>query len=64
MAAKDLIVLSRAKQNIQSITDSSQDTLLGVLITAVSDAVEKYCRRRFLGSHLGEADLILAMIAT
>jgi hypothetical protein len=47
MAAKDLITLARAKQNIQSITDSSQDALLGTLITAVSDAVEKWCRRDF-----------------
>jgi hypothetical protein len=47
MAAKDLITLARAKQNIQSITDSSQDTLLATLITALSDAVEKFCRRDF-----------------
>ena len=42
--------LARAKQNIQSITDSSQDSLLGVLITAVSEMIEKYCRRRFVGN--------------
>src|SRR6516225_5475639 len=47
MAAKDLITLSRAKQDIQSITDSSQDGLLTTLITAVSDAIEKYCQRPF-----------------
>ena len=47
MAAKDLITLARAKQNIQSITDGSQDTLLAALITALSDAVEKFCRRDF-----------------
>jgi hypothetical protein len=47
MAAKDLITLARAKQNLQSITDSSQDALLTVLVTAVSDEIEKYCRRDF-----------------
>jgi hypothetical protein len=54
MAAKDLITLARAKQDIQSITDSSQDALLAVLITAVSDAVEKYCRRRFVSTAYDE----------
>jgi hypothetical protein len=47
MAAKDLITLSRAKQDIQAITDASQDALLTTLITAVSDAIEKFCRRDF-----------------
>jgi hypothetical protein len=47
-AAKDLITVARAKQAIQAITDSSQDTLLQTLVTACSDAVEKYCRRRFV----------------
>jgi len=47
MAAKDLITLARAKQNIQSVTDASQDALLTTLITSVSDGVEKYCRRDF-----------------
>src|SRR5262249_22521642 len=47
MAAKDLITLARAKQNLQTITDSSQDALLTVLVTAVSDQIEKYCRRDF-----------------
>src|SRR5947207_6657661 len=54
MASKDLISLSRAKQNIQSITDASQDDLLAVLITAVSDAVEKFCRRDFVSKALDE----------
>jgi hypothetical protein len=54
MAAKDLITLARAKQAIQSITDSSQDALLTTLITAVSDAVEKYCRRRFISQTFDE----------
>jgi len=48
MAANDLITLARAKQNIQSITDTSQDALLTTLITAVSRAIEKYCRRDFV----------------
>ena len=47
MAAKDLITLTRAKQAIQAITNSSFDTLLQTLITAVSDAIAKYCRRDF-----------------
>jgi hypothetical protein len=54
MAVKDLITLARAKQNIQSITDTSQDTLLGVLITAASEAIEKYCRRRFVSTAFDE----------
>jgi hypothetical protein len=44
---KDLIDLERCKRNIQSVTDNTQDALLGVLISAVSDAVRKYCRRDF-----------------
>src|SRR5579864_8299316 len=52
MAAKDLITLSRAYQNLQGVT--SQDALLGVLITAASDAVEKYCRRRFVSKAYDE----------
>lgn len=54
MAAKDLITLARAKQNIQAVTDTSQDALLTTLVTAVSDAVEKYCRRSFYSRSLDE----------
>jgi hypothetical protein len=54
MAAKDLITLSRAKQNIQAITDTSQDALLTTLITAVSEAIEKYCRRHFYSRSFDE----------
>jgi hypothetical protein len=54
MAAKDLITLARAKQDIQSITDTSQDALLGVLITAYSEGIEKYCRRRFVSTTFDE----------
>jgi hypothetical protein len=46
MAAKDLITLARAYQELQGVT--SQDALLSVLITAASDVIEKYCKRRFL----------------
>jgi hypothetical protein len=54
MAAKDLISLARAKQAIQSITDTTFDTLLTTLITAVSDAIEKYCRRYFISQAFDE----------
>ncbi len=46
MSAKDLITLSRAYQALQGI--SGQDSLVSTLITAASDAVEKYCCRYFL----------------
>lgn len=45
--ASGLIDIERAKRNIQSITDNSQDALLGVLIGAYSDAIQKWCRRDF-----------------
>jgi hypothetical protein len=54
VAAKDLITLARAKQDIQSITDISQDSLLTALITACSDAIEKYCRRFFISKAYDE----------
>ena len=54
MAAKDLITLTRAKQNIQSITDASQDTLISTFITAVSDLIEKWCKRRFVSTAFDE----------
>src|SRR5437899_6044431 len=43
----DLITVSRAKQNLPSVTDSSQDTNLQTLVTAASKAVQRYCRRDF-----------------
>ena len=46
MAAKDLITLARAYQDLQGV--SSVDSLLSTLITAASDAIEKYCRRDFV----------------
>jgi hypothetical protein len=54
MATKDLITLARAKQDIQSITGTSQDALLTTLITSFSDAIEKYCRRRFVSTAFDE----------
>jgi hypothetical protein len=54
MAAKDLITVARAKLAIQSITDSSQDGLLSALVTSYSDAIEKYCRRRFVSHFYDE----------
>jgi hypothetical protein len=52
MATKDLINLARAYQALQGV--SGQDSLLGVLITAYSEAVEKYCRRRFVSTAYDE----------
>ena len=46
-AAKDLITVARAKQSNRQITDGSYDTALQVWVTAVSDWIEKYCRRDF-----------------
>jgi hypothetical protein len=48
MATKDLITLDRAKLNIASITDNTQDGLLQALLTAASDAIQKYTRRDFI----------------
>ena len=52
MAAKDLITLSRAYQNLQGV--SGVDALLASLISAVSEYVEKYCRRRFVSQAYDE----------
>jgi hypothetical protein len=52
MAAKDLITLARAYQELQGV--SNQDSLLGVLITAASDAIEKWCRRDFIQTSYDE----------
>jgi hypothetical protein len=49
MAAKDLITSARAAQEVSGYSSGSDPTgLLAVLITACSDAIEKYCKRRFL----------------
>jgi hypothetical protein len=52
MATKDLISLARAYQALQGIT--SVDSLLSTLITAASDAIQKYCRRDFLSTSYDE----------
>ena len=55
MAVKDLITSARAAQSISSYPGSGDPTgLLGVLITAYSDAIEKYCRRRFVSTAYDE----------
>jgi hypothetical protein len=46
MAAKDLIRFDRAVMNLGGQTQN--EPLIAALITAYSDAIEKYCRRRFL----------------
>jgi hypothetical protein len=48
MAVKDLISLARCEQSMQSYTAGSNDAVVTVLITAASEAIEKYCRRRFV----------------
>lgn len=52
MAAKDLITRARAYQNLSGV--SGVDALIDTLITAVSDAIEKYCRRSFYSRTLDE----------
>ncbi len=52
MATKDLITLARAYQALQGV--AGQDSLVATLITAYSEAVEKYCRRRFVSTAYDE----------
>jgi hypothetical protein len=54
MPAKDLISLARAEQSMQNYTPGSNDAVVSALITACSDAIEKYCRRRFVSSSYDE----------
>lgn len=55
MAVKDLITSARAAQDISSYPGAGDPTgLLQVLITAYSDAIEKYCRRRFVSASYDE----------
>ncbi len=55
MAVKDLITSARAAQNISAYPGPGDPTgLLPVLITAYSDAIEKYCRRRFVSTFYDE----------
>src|ERR1700678_4495993 len=53
MAAKDLVTLSRAEQSLGGVT-SINTTTLASLITALSDAIEKYCRRDFYSRNYDE----------
>jgi hypothetical protein len=63
----DLITSARAKYNInQASFSSDEDTTLAALVTAVSKAVKRYCRREFdsqsfdqLYSGNGEQHLLL-----
>ncbi len=49
MANKDLITSGRAAQGMQYFAgNAATDAVLQTLITAISDAIEKYCRRRFV----------------
>lgn len=49
MAAKDLITSARAAQGINSYPGAGDPTgVLQTLITSISDAIEKYCNRRFI----------------
>jgi hypothetical protein len=52
MAAKDLITLSRAYQDLSGV--SGVDATISSLITVCSDAIEKYCRRRFVSTAYDE----------
>jgi len=52
MAAKDLITLARAYQDLTGV--AGVDSLLQTLITAVSDAIAKYCRRDFVARSYDE----------
>ncbi len=49
--AKDLITSGRAVQDMQYYSDNTTtNAILQTLITACSDAIEKYCRRRFVST--------------
>jgi hypothetical protein len=55
VAAKDLITSARALQNIQGYSSTgSLDSLVATLVTAVSEAIEKYCGRRFVSRAFDE----------
>jgi hypothetical protein len=52
---KDLVTLARAQPLIAGyVSNTTNDALLGLLITSVSDAIEKYCRRRFVSTAYDE----------
>jgi hypothetical protein len=52
MATKDLCNLARAYQELNGVV--GVDSLLSTLITAASDAVEKWCRRDFISTSYDE----------
>ena len=54
MAAKDLVTLARAEQSMQNYTPGSNDAVVSTLITAASDAIEKYCCRHFYSRSFDE----------
>jgi hypothetical protein len=54
MAVKDLITLQRATLSMAYYTAGTNDGLVSALITSVSDAIEKYCRRRFVSTSYDE----------
>lgn len=53
MAAKDLITSARAVDSLQNFASPSS-SLLADLITSYSDAIEKYCKRRFVSHNYDE----------
>src|SRR4051794_17351297 len=50
-AAKDLITLARAYYSLPGV---SSDTIVQALLTAASDAIQKYCRRDFVSTSYDE----------
>src|SRR5690349_21277310 len=52
MAAKDLCTRARAYQALSGV--SGVDALIDTLVTAVSDAIVKYCRRDFVSKSYDE----------
>ena len=54
MAVKDLISLARCEQSMQNYTPGSNDAVVSTLITAASDAIEKYCCRHFYSRSFDE----------
>jgi hypothetical protein len=54
MAAKDLVTLARAEQSMQNYTPGSNDAVVSTLITAASEAIEKFCCRHFYSRSFDE----------
>jgi hypothetical protein len=54
-AAKDLITQTRAYQALQSVTQgATNDPVVQTLITSVSEAIRKYCKRDFIAQAYDE----------